>query len=89
MTHREVFAGTDKFISRRCLKENELRVLLKKKYTDKTIDELITSVKLCDVWTDCDNHISVVYTYRPQDSICPDRFVIITTGKNYDLLGIS
>ena len=87
MTHRKAFEGTDKFVSRRFLKEDELRILLQKKYTDETIEDLIRSVKAYDVWIDCDGHVAVVYTCRPQDDV-PDRFVIVTTGENYDLCGL-
>lgn len=88
MTHRKAFEGTDKFVSRRYLKEDELRLVLQKRYSDDVIEDLIKSVKTYDVWVDCDGHVAVVYTYRPQDDVCPDRFVIVTTGENYNLLGL-
>lgn len=88
MTHRQAFEGTDKFVSRRYLKEDELRPVLQKRYSDDVIEDLIKSVKTYDVWVDCDGHVAVVYTYRPQDDVCPERFVIVTTGENYDLCGL-
>ena len=88
MTHRKALEGTDKFVSRRFLKEDELRLVLQKRYSDDVIEDLIKSVKTYDVWVDCDGHVAVVYTYRPQDDVCSDRFVIVTTGENYDLLGL-
>jgi len=88
MTYLEAFMGTDKFLARRLLKEDELKLLLQKKYSDlsfRAIDELIMSAKAFDVWVDCDGGFAVIYTYRPHDEY-PDRFVVVTTGKNCDLL---
>ena len=85
MTFLEAFRGTDKFLARRLLKEDELKLLLQKKYSDETIDDLIITVKAFDAWVDCDDGLAVIYTYRPHDEY-PDRFVVVTTGKNCDLL---
>ena len=88
MTFLEAFMGTDKFLARRLLKEDELRLLLQKKYSDLSfgmIDDLIMTAKSFDVWVDVDGGVAVIYTHRPNDE-CPDRFVVVTTGKNCDFL---
>ena len=91
MTEREALEGTATIIARRRLSEDEVRQRLEEAYVKeygehcpakRYAEECIRSCHLSEVWTDSTIRCAVVY------NASTDLYIIISTGKNFDLVKV-
>ena len=79
MTREELFKGTNSLLARKLSKE-DVYSRLKDVYNHEIATQMINDAILCEVCIDSEKNIAVVYNEKKK------TFIIIATGKNYDLV---